>query len=184
MNDNLDPTAIDIEIDPMRQHLVGITAHGHIPFDVPVISEIAPNLWQGGCRSGLVLPEFVTHLVSLYPWEQYEVCHAIGTEMYVRMYDSCEQGFEQVDALADWVNSCRRTGTVLVHCQVGLNRSSLVAARALVLSGEADPPGAVALLRERRSAACLCNEAFETWLLTGKVVPEGSALPASDPGDA
>jgi len=65
-----------------------------------------------------------------------------------------------------------------VHCQVGLNRSSLVAARALVLSGEADPAGAVALLRARRSPACLCNETFESWLLGEPVVP------ASDAGDA
>ncbi|MDH6678250.1 protein-tyrosine phosphatase [Rhodococcus sp. LBL1] len=179
MNDDLvDPTAIDIQIDPMRQHLVGITAHGHIPFDVPVISEVAPNLWQGGCRDGLVLPEFVVHVVSLYPWEQYDVRHNIDSEVYVRMYDNGDQGFEQVDALAAWVNVCRETGPVLVHCQVGLNRSSLVAARALVLSGEADPAGAVALLRARRSPACLCNETFESWLLGEPVVP------ASDAGDA
>jgi protein-tyrosine phosphatase len=179
VNDDLvDPTAIDIRIDPMRQHLVGITAHGHIPFDVPVISEIAPNLWQGGCRDGLVLPDFVVHVVSLYPWEQYDVQHNIDSEVYVRMYDSGEQGFEQVDALAAWVNVCRETGPVLVHCQVGLNRSSLVAARALVLSGEADPAGAVALLRARRSSACLCNEAFEGWLMGAP------AVPLSDAGDA
>lgn len=170
----VDPTAIDIKLDPMRQHLVGITAHKHLPFDVPVISEVAPNLWQGGCREGLVLPDFVTHLVSLYPWEQYDIRHTIDSEMYVRMYDSAEQGFEQVDALAAWVNVCRETGPVLVHCQVGLNRSSLVAARAMVLSDEADPAGAIAVLRERRSAACLCNEAFEAWLLGEP------ALPSSD----
>ncbi|WP_137723727.1 protein-tyrosine phosphatase family protein [Prescottella subtropica] len=168
MNDEyVDPTAIDIRLDPLRQHLVGITAHGHLPFDVPVISEVAHNLWQGGCRDGLILPGFVRHLVSLYPWEQYEIRHAVDSEMYVRMYDSPEQGFEQVDALAAWVDVCRETGPVLVHCQVGLNRSSLVAARAMVLSGEADPAGAIALLRLRRSSACLCNEAFESWLLEG-----------------
>lgn len=171
----VDPTAIDIELDPMRQHLVGITAHKHLPFDVPVISEIAANLWQGGCRDGLVLPGFVTHVVSLYPWEQYDIRHRIDSEMYVRMYDSVEQGFEQVDALAAWVNVCRETGPVLVHCQVGLNRSSLVAARAMVLSGEADPAGAVAVLRERRSPACLCNEAFEDWLLSEPAVSSSDA---------
>ncbi|PTR32088.1 protein-tyrosine phosphatase [Rhodococcus sp. OK519] len=171
----VDPTAIDITLNPMRQHLVGITAHKHLPFDVPVISEIADNLWQGGCREGLVLPDFVTHLVSLYPWEQYDIRHTVDSEMYVRMYDSAEQGFEQVDALAAWVNVCRQTGPVLVHCQVGLNRSSLVAGRAMVLSDEADPAGAIAVLRERRSPACLCNETFEEWLL---------GAPASDARDA
>ncbi|BCN44673.1 protein tyrosine phosphatase [Rhodococcus hoagii] len=167
----VDPTAIDIALDPMRQHLIGITAHKHLPFDVPVISEISRNLWQGGCREGLVLPDFVKHLVSLYPWEQYDIRHTVDSEMYVRMYDSAEQGFEQVDALAAWVNVCRETGPVLIHCQVGLNRSSLVAARAMVLSEEADPAGAIAVLRERRSPACLCNEAFEAWLLGEPVEP-------------
>ncbi len=62
-------------------------------------------------------------------------------------------------------------GPVLIHCQVGLNRSSLVAARAMVLSEEADPAGAIAVLRERRSPACLCNEAFEAWLLGEPVEP-------------
>ncbi len=105
----VDPTAIDIALDPMRQHLIGITAHKQLPFDVPVISEISRNLWQGGCREGLVLPDFVKHLVSLYPWEQYDIRHTVDSEMYVRMYDSAEQGFEQVDALAAWVNVCRET---------------------------------------------------------------------------
>ncbi|MGO4202013.1 protein tyrosine phosphatase [Rhodococcus sp. TAF43] len=182
-DDSVDPTAIDIRLDPLRQRLVGITAHGHLPFDVPVISEIAPNLWQGGCRDGLLLPTFVTHLVSLYPWEQYEIAHVVDSEVYVRMYDSAEQGFDQVDALAAWVNACRKTGPVLVHCQVGLNRSSLIAGRAMVLSGEADPAGAVALLRARRSPACLCNPSFEAWLL-GRSRGEGSPDPASDPGAA
>ncbi len=68
-------------------------------------------------------------------------------------------------------NVCRETGPVLIHCQVGLKRSSLVAARAMVLSEEADPAGAIAVLRERRSPACLCNEAFEAWLLGEPVEP-------------
>lgn len=165
---DVDPTAIDIEFDPTQQRMTGVAFHGHTPFDVPYISEIAPNLWQGGCRDGLILPEFIKHLVSLYPWERYEYAHDIDSAMNVRMYDSLDQGFEQVDALAGWVNACRKSGPVLVHCQAGLNRSSLVAARALVLSGETDPAGAVALLREKRSPACLCNPAFENWILTGK----------------
>jgi protein-tyrosine phosphatase len=41
--------------------------------------------------------------------------------------------------------------------------SSLVTARALVLSGlTADE--AIALIREKRSPACLCNPSFERWL--------------------
>ncbi len=160
---SIDPTRIDIEFDPLRQHMVGVSAHGLMPFDVPFISEITDNLWLGGCEDGLVLPGFIGHLVSLYPWERYTVNHELDSTLEVRMYDSTDQAFDQVDAIASWVNACRQTAPTLVHCQAGLNRSSLVAARALVLGGmTADL--AIALIREKRSAACLSNPSFERWL--------------------
>ena len=53
---------------------------------------------------------------------------------------------------------------VLVHCQAGLNRSSLVAARALMFEGR-PAVDAIAVVRKRRSPACLCNQAFEEYLL-------------------
>lgn len=158
-----DPTAIEISFDPTVQRMKGITAHGGLAFDVPFISEIGFNLWQGGCRDGLVLPKFIKHLVSLYPWEQYEIKHPLDSILIVRMYDSEDQSFDQVEELARWVNVCRATGPVLVHCQAGLNRSSLVAARALMLGGiTADD--AIRRVREKRSTACLCNRAFEAYL--------------------
>ncbi len=158
-----DPTRIDIAVDPTRQRMVGVTAHGMHEFDVPFVSEIADNLWLGGCEDGLVLPDFIDHVVSLYPWESYEVRHRLRSRTEVRMLDSVDQGFEQVDELAAWVNECRTTGPVLVHCQAGLNRSSLVAARALMLAGST-ADDAIATLRQRRSPACLCNPSFEGWL--------------------
>lgn len=161
-----DPTGIKIEFDPTVQRMKGIAYHGDTPFDVPYISEIAPNLWQGGCTSTLMLPKFIKHVVSLYPWEKYRIKHDIKSEMYVEMLDSTSQGFDQVDALATWINVCRRTGPTLVHCQAGLNRSSLVAAAALIYNGDVDSSAeAVELLREKRSPACLCNPSFELYVL-------------------
>lgn len=130
-----DPTAISIDFDPTVQRMKGVTVHGAMAFDVPYISEIAPNLWQGGCQQGLLLPRTIQHLVSLYPWEGYRVAHELDSVLVVRMYDSEDQTFEQIEEIARWVNLCRTTGPVLVHCQAGLNRSSLVAARALMLDG-------------------------------------------------
>jgi protein-tyrosine phosphatase len=144
--------------------MIGYTAHKGMSFDVPFMSEVAENLWQGGCTDGLVLPKYIKHLVSLYPWEAYSVEHELETYMAVRMYDSLDQATDQILDIARWINSCRKTGPVLVHCQAGLNRSSLVAGTALVMNGEVTGRQAVKLLREKRSPACLCNQAFEDWL--------------------
>lgn len=160
-----DPTAIELSTDPRELRMRGTARHGDTPFDVPFISEIAENLWQGGCETGLVLPENILHVVSLYPWEQYTLQHDIRSVLSVVMYDSEGQGFGQVDSIARWVNACRADGPTLVHCQAGLNRSSLVAARALTLEGHLAPAAAIKLIRERRSPACLCNPSFEEWLL-------------------
>ena len=160
---SIDPSRIEIAFDPRRQRMAGISAHGLMSFDVPFISEITDNLWLGGCEDGLVLPEFIGHLVSLYPWEQYTVKHDLDSRLEVRLYDQTDQAMDQVDAIASLVNTCRRSAPTLVHCQAGLNRSSLVAARALVLEGmSADE--AITLIRDKRSPACLCNPAFERWL--------------------
>lgn len=159
----MDHTKIAIEFDPQEQRMVGTARHGNVPFDVPFISEIAPNLWQGGCQSGLILPDFIKSLVSLYPWERYTVQHDLENELYVRMYDSLDQATEQVDHLAALINTFREEGPVLVHCQAGLNRSSLVVGRALTLGGMKGWE-AVKTLREKRSPACLCNPAFERWV--------------------
>ena len=52
-----------------------------------------------------------------------------------------------------------------MHCQAGLNRSSLVVAIALLLSGEVSTgQEAIDLIREKRDPACLCNPAFEKWV--------------------
>jgi protein-tyrosine phosphatase len=159
-----DHTRIDITTDPTNRRMIGTTVHGNKSFNVPFMSEIAENLWQGGVTNGLKLPSFIKHLVSLYPWEGYEIEHELDSLLSVRMYDDITQSTEQVLDIASWINSCRNTGPVLVHCQAGLNRSSLVAGTALVMRDEVTGPEAVALLRKRRSPACLCNPAFETWL--------------------
>lgn len=159
-----DPTAIPIQFDPREQRMQGRAVHGNTPFDVPFISEIAPNLWTGGCTDGLILPDHFAHVVSLYPWESYQARHQLISSLGVRLYDSADgTDWEAVESLARWVNVCRRSGPVLVHCQAGLNRSGLVAGLALVLDGM-EPADAIGLLRERRSAAVLCNPTFERWL--------------------
>jgi protein-tyrosine phosphatase len=176
-----DPTGIKIAFDPTRQRMTGTTKHGFMPFDEPFISEITPGLWQGGCKNGLILPKFIKHVVSLYRWEEYKAKHDLASTLTVRMIDGVDQETGMVDEIARWVNACRKSGPTAVHCQAGLNRSSLVVARALMLDGmTAD--AAITLIREKRSPACLCNPAFEEWLrgLDSPAAVTGAEPPAGD----
>jgi len=170
MSQLYDPTRIDLKLDPFEMRMTGTARHGMVPFDVPYISEIADNLFQGGCANDLLLPENIKHVVSLYKWEAYSCEHELDSVTVVTMYDSTSTPInrDQVVALANWVNVCRKTGPTLVHCQAGLNRSSLVAALALILGDGLTPEEAIATLKERRSPACLCNHVFTEWLLEEK----------------
>jgi len=158
-----DHTAIDIDFDPSVQRMSGVAYHGNTPFDVPFISHIDGNLWQGGCRNGLIVPDNIDVVISLYPWEKYTLQEG-QIRLEYKMYDSEDQGFDQVIEIAMQVNRYLDHGkTVLVHCQAGLNRSGLVAATALMLKGMSGPD-AIKLLREKRSNACLCNPSFARWV--------------------
>lgn len=154
----------ELESDLSSHHIEGIAREGNIPFKVPLITHVEGNLWQGGCIGGVRLPDDFEFVVSLYPWEKYE----IGPEtvrIEVQMYDSGEvPDVAQLRQIARILNAFRAKGKTLVHCQARLNRSSLVTALALILEGR-QPADAIAYLREQRCAAVLCNAAFERWLL-------------------
>lgn len=167
-NHSRDHTEIDLvssaETDPLVRISKGWTHHGNLYFEGPFMSEVDDNLWVGGCEWGLILPERIDHLISLYQWKEYEVNHDLMSTLTVRMYDERRRpDLDQVMALAGWVNACRKTGEVLVHCQAGLNRSGMVVALALMLEGR-DVKEAVELLREKRSHASLCNPSFVEFL--------------------
>lgn len=172
MTDTTDPTAFPIAFDPREERMRGTTRLGNKYFDVPFISHVMDNLWQGGCERGLTLPEEIKHVISLYKWERYTVNHDLLSFTEVTAYDSDEGGtlggmsIREVLELAGKVNKCRKEAPTLVHCQAGLNRSSLIAATALVLNGDVSSGAeAVALLRKQRSPAVLSNQAFESWLI-------------------
>lgn len=164
--ESIDPTAIPIQFDPTLQRMIGRAYHGNTYFDVPFISEILPGLWQGGCEQGLILPAHIDYVVSLYPWEKYTIRHD-AERHEVTMYDSVDMEHpDLLNEVADRVNAYRKAGTVLVHCQAGLNRSSLIAGLALIRNGDVkDGKEAIELLRSKRSPACLCNPAFHDYLM-------------------
>lgn len=154
--------------DFTSHHIEGIAHQGNTPFACPLITQVEGNLWQGGCIDGVSLGGKFQHVISLYPWEKFVAGCKLETDVSVRLYDSGEiPDPKQLREIATLVNECRKKGPTLVHCQAGLNRSALVAGLALVLDGM-EPKDAIALLRERRSPAVLCNSAFERWLLKQK----------------
>lgn len=138
--------------------------------DAPLIQHVEGGLYQGGCldhgdaEQPLRLPDQFDYVLSLYPWGmQYELPEGCERDI-VTMYDSLDQGLDQVEELA-W-NLAERLGkgqVCLVHCQAGLNRSGLVTARTLMLRGHT-ADAAIALLRAKRSPLVLCNDTFERWL--------------------
>lgn len=168
-------TAIPVEdrYSALSHRMEGEAYHGGY-FNVPLISCVgnvrtSGELWQGGCKGGLSLPPDFDFVLSLYPWESYHI--GPNTErVEVEMYDSLDQGFEQIDALADdVVNRLRGRQKVLVHCQAGLNRSGLLAATILKKLGYTGPE-AIKLLRESRGTdEVLCNDTFRQHILDAEV---------------
>lgn len=133
-------------------------------FKAPLISEIADGLWMGGCINGVRLPDDFDVVVSLYPWEQYQL--GPNTHRYeYKAYDA-----EEVPDLSEAVQKALHNWNFgkkcLIHCQAGLNRSGLVAAQVLTQSHCENAEEAIALLREKRCPLVLCNRTFENWLLS------------------
>jgi hypothetical protein len=167
MND--DHTEIPLQLDPTHQRMSGFTNHGGHNFNVPYITQVHDRLWVGGCETGLLLPLNIVHVVSLYPWKRYGLHPGVRSELYVRAYDEkLGPALEaRLEKIADWVIGCLEDGETLLHCQAGLNRSNLVAALVLKrLQPISTFRTIIEHLRARRSPAVLCNESFESYLLS------------------
>jgi hypothetical protein len=105
-------------------------------------------------------------ILNLYRWGKYKVPDGVEYEER-EMYDRYgEVDSEQLAELTSLVLSWLRAGKkVLVHCQAGLNRSSLVVASVLMQHYDMSAREAIDLIRSQRSPVCLCNEDFEKYLL-------------------
>lgn len=135
------------------------TSNGPAFFDAPLISHIEGNLYVGGCQNGYSLGDDFKTVVSLFIWEKYDIGDdVIRTEF--TMYDSpAGADFGDIEQAADLVEEGLARGKTLVHCQAGINRSNLVAARVLMRQGKTVDE-AIALLREKRSPFVLSNQTF------------------------
>jgi hypothetical protein len=141
-------------------------------------SEILPRLFMGGTADDDVVqvpPQRVAGfgaareydaVVTLYAWAQ-----PVTWEVEELRYGFGDGPLDRVDldrvvraALWAW-RRWRAGDRVLIRCQAGLNRSGLVTALVLMLDGFS-PADAIDLIRQRRSASALCNDAFVRWLLS------------------
>lgn len=157
------PFWIDYELK--RLHGQSPLEWGGIEWDLPLNNVVADNLIVGGVYHNAPCPPEVRHIISLFPWQEYDAHPLLGSYLSLVFSDDESQDLRSVSILARWVNECRRSGPVLVHCQAGLNRSALVAATALVVGPEhLTGPEALALLRLKRHRGVLCNPHFERYL--------------------
>lgn len=155
-------------------------------------SEIIPNLWIGGhdyAASGWGFADLVTReelaeagfevVVSMYetdchPPEDVEHHTMVVADDIRRGIDADEikEAWRLSGIVADSVAGGRKT---LSRCQAGLNRSSLVAALAMVRMGY-HPQRAIDLIRERREPFALFNPHFVQIILaqTPREAPDGA----------
>ena len=149
-------------------------ARGASYFEVPMVSWVYDRLWQGCSPSEFPDgPELLVDengaikfdlIVNLFPWGEYEAPQGT-TKVDVEAYDG-DEVFSELDVIASMVVEALDEGQrVFVHCQAGLNRSSLVVARTLMIREGVGARDAIAMVRRMRSDMCLCNENFRLHLL-------------------
>ncbi len=140
----------------------------------PLWSEIVPGLWMGGTddddcereylQEARVTKEHFDTVITMYAW-------ANPVDWYVKelrfgFFDHQDVDIHPEDlkqivtsAYADW----QRGQRVLIRCQAGWNRSGLITALVLMLSG-LEPQEAIETIQLRRSPNALNNRAFGRWL--------------------
>lgn len=173
---------IDNERDTMTNHEY---TYSNEPFlngklDLAIWSEVLPNLWLGGTADNdcvgdkhheidrqdwSIKPRHFDSVYTFFAWANpvyWEV-----KEFRYGYFDSADTDFDleafrriALMAHADW----KRGEKVLLRCQAGLNRSSLIFALVLMIEGYTAQE-AIDLIREKRHAKCLFNDKFVAWLL-------------------
>ena len=146
--------------------------------NLPLWSEILPNLWQGGTfdndRVGDKHCQFDIPAITRKQFDSVYTFYAFANpvdwevkEYRFGYYDSPDTDFPIAEfkrivsmAHADW----KRGEKVLIRCQAGLNRSGIITALVLVREGYS-ARDAIDLMRQTRHDYVLFNKHFESWLL-------------------
>ena len=143
----------------------------------PLYSEVAPNLFMGGTDDNATIdhPQELQYfeggntfdcVVTLYAWAAPANWGVEERRFGFPDADIIEEYLPTIIELAQWAHAKWSSGKrVNIRCQAGLNRSGLITALTLMISGmSADE--AIDTLREKRSTYALCNGEYEHWLLT------------------
>ena len=155
-----------------------------IGWDFPLWSEILPGLWLGGTDDNDTIetgvdtykPRMITNddfdtVITLYSWAQ--PVDWLVEEVRYGFYDSeiSHIDFAAVERAADFAYQAWKSGKrVLIRCQAGINRSSLVMAHVL-MKDKYKAREAIDLMREKRSKAVLLNRHFVDYLVMSDEVP-------------
>lgn len=159
---------MDLTIEQCR--VSGQVIASGVIFDLPLMSQIGENLWIGGCVDGIRLPDDFEFVISLHPEIAYEIGESTN-RMEIEVWDDPSVPVPEEDfaLAAEAVVDSMRMGKTLLHCEMGLNRSALVAVMALVMCGMPNRE-AIRLIRSKRGEVCLENPTFaafaETWIPT------------------
>ena len=143
----------------------------------PLYSEVAPNLFMGGTDDLATIdrPQKLNHfevnnefdcVVTLYAWAAPANWGVEERRFGFPDASIIDEYIPTIVELAQWAHSKWAAGKrVNIRCQAGLNRSGLITALTLMISGmSADE--AIDTLRAKRSSYALCNGEYEHWLLT------------------
>ena len=155
-----------------------------IGWDFPLWSEILPGLWLGGTDDNDTIetgvdtykPRMITKddfdtVITLYSWAQ--PVDWLVEEVRYGFYDSeiSHIDFAAVERAADFAYQAWKSGKrVLIRCQAGINRSSLVMENVL-MKDKYKAREAIDLMREKRSKAVLLNRHFVDYLVMSDEVP-------------
>lgn len=144
--------------------------------ELPLYSEILPNLWQGGTAEENWVNK-ATALPTLEDPKSFDTVVTLTTVANPMGYHVKELRFGFPDAelfdehnmsiehVADWTYQEWKSGNkVLIRCQAGINRSGLIMALVLMREG-LSANEAIELIRQKRSEFALSNIHFQAYLI-------------------
>lgn len=136
-----------------------------VRFDHTMITHIQAGLHLGGCRAAglLPVPAHIDHIVRLTATDFYDTQSApqLISNTVLDVLDTTTQDLSALWPVAEHIaGAIPESENVLIHCQMGINRSAALMARVLTLRNNCTADDAVALLRAQRSPFVLFNEHF------------------------